>query len=152
MIVTLDTNVIFSAIHSNKGASHQILQLALGNKIRFALTNSVYFEYDDVLTRPDILAKLRLTSDEVEKFLDVIALLAKQHSVYFLLRPNLGDEKDNCICECAFTSQSQFLITSNIKDFKHSELKKLNFKVTTPREFYNDWSNIYDKCSSASDG
>jgi len=152
MIITLDTNVIFSAIHSEQGASHQILREALSGKIQLALTNSVYFEYYDVLTRPDILTKLQLARDEVEKILNTITLLVKPHSVYFLLRPNLKDEKDNCICECAFVSQSQFLITSNIKDFNQSELRHQSFKVVTPQQFYSHWKNIYDKRSSTSDG
>lgn len=151
MIVTLDTNVIFSAIHSKQGASHQILRAVLSGKIQLALTNSVYFEYYDVLTRPEILTKLQLTSDKVEKILDAIALSAKQHSVYFLLRPSLKDEKDNCICECAFVSQSQFLITSNIRDFNQSELRHQSFKVVTPQDFYSNWRNIYDKRPSTTD-
>ncbi len=139
MRITLDTNVIFSALYSKLGASYYILRLVLTEQVTLALSPPVYFEYYDVLTRPDTLTKLNLSVTQVETILDTLALLAKKQSVYFLLRPNLPDEKDNLIGECAFASQSEFLITSNLKDFQCGELKELSFKVMTPKEFYNLW-------------
>ena len=139
MLVTVDTNVIFSALYSKRGASHFILQLVLDEKIELALSTQTYFEYYDVLTRKENLGKLNLTVGEIEDILDLLALLAKKHSIYFLLRPNLIDEKDNMVFECAFASNSDYLITSNIKDFKQSELKGFNFKIITPGEFHKLW-------------
>lgn len=139
MIVTIDTNVIFSALYSKRGASHFILQLVLDEKVELALSTQTYFEYYDVLTRKENLTKLDLTVGEIEDILDLLALLAKKHSIYFLLRPNLIDEKDNMIFECAFASNSNYLITSNIKDFEQSELKGFKFKIITPGEFCKIW-------------
>ncbi len=51
MIVTIDTNIIFSALYSQRGASHLILQLVIDEKIELALSTQTYFEYYDVLTR-----------------------------------------------------------------------------------------------------
>lgn len=85
------------------------------------------------------MAKIHLSIKEIEKILDLLALLAKKHAVYFLLRPNLFDEKDNLICECAFVSQSHYLITSNIKDFVGGELKTFQFQVITPKDFCQLW-------------
>ncbi|MCK6622339.1 MAG: putative toxin-antitoxin system toxin component, PIN family [Calditrichaceae bacterium] len=144
MIVTVDTNVIFSALYSNLGASHQILKLILEEKIELALSPQIYFEYYDMLVREDNLAKLNLMVEEVEDILDLLALLAQKHSIYFLLRPNLIDEKDNMVVECAFASNSEYLITSNVRHFKSSELKGFKFKVVTPREFYKLWESSYE--------
>ncbi len=141
MVVTVDTNVIFSALYSNLGASHQILRLIIEEKIKLALSPQMYFEYYDVLVREGNLTKLSLTIEEVEDILDLLALLAQKHSIYFLLRPNLMDEKDNLVVECAFASDSDYLITSNVKHFKGSELKGFKFKVVTPREFYKLWES-----------
>jgi putative PIN family toxin of toxin-antitoxin system len=139
MIVTVDTNVIFSALYSNRGASHQILKLIIDEKIKLALSTQVYFEYYDVLTRDENLEKLNLSLEEIETILDLLALLAKKFSIYFLLRPNLLDENDNMVCECAFASSSDYLITSNIKDFKIGELKGFRYSVVTPAQFYKIW-------------
>ncbi len=142
MIVTVDTNVIFSALYSNLGASHRILRLIRDEKIKLALSPQIYFEYYDVLTRKENLRKFDLTVSEIEDTLDLLALLAQKHSIYFLLRPNLPDEKDNIFVEGAFASKSRYLITSNIRDFKSGELKGFEFKVVTPHEFYQEWESI----------
>jgi len=139
MIVTVDTNVIFSALYSKGGASHQILKLILDEKITLAISTQVYFEYRDVLTRKENLEKLNLSAAEIETILDLIALLAKKHSIYFLLRPNLIDEDDNMIFECAFASNSDYLNTSNIKDFRNAELEGFGCNVITPGDFYKLW-------------
>lgn len=139
MIITADTNVIFSALYSKKGASHYILRLILEEKVRLAVSPQIYFEYYDVLTRRENLEKLNMSAGEIEDILDLLALLAQKHSIYFLLRPNLTDENDNMVCECAFASNSKYLITSNIRDFRGGELKGFRFRLVTPRDFCIMW-------------
>ena len=144
MIVTVDTNVIFAALYSRSGASHRILELILDEKLKLALSVQTYFEYCDVLTREENLAKLGLTRAEVENVLDLLALLAQKHTIYYLLRPNLIDEKDNLFVECAFASQSDYLITSNVRDFIRGELKGFTFTVITPADFYQLWRSEHE--------
>lgn len=141
MTVTVDTNVIYSALYSNLGASHQILRLILEEKVNLALSPAIFLEYYDVLSREETLAKLNLSIEEIEDVLDVLVLLAKKQSIYFLLRPNLIDEKDNLFYDCAFASNSEYLITSNVKHFKSAELKGNKFKIATPGEFYHLWES-----------
>ena len=136
MLVTVDTNAIYSALFSNLGASHGILRLILDEKVNLALSPPIFLEYYDVLSREETLAKLNLSINEIEDVLDLLVLLAKKQSIYFLLRPNPIDEKDNIFCECVFASNSEYLITSNVKHFKTSELKEFNFKIMTPGDFY----------------
>ncbi len=38
--------------------------------------------------------------------------------LYYLLRPNLPDENDNIFFECAFANNSDYIVNSNIKDFR----------------------------------
>ena len=144
MIITLDTNVLFSSLYSSSGASHQILKLIIDEKLQIAISTPVYFEYNDVLIRTENLKKINLTIKEIEDVLDLLALLAKKHSIYFLLRPNLSDEKDNMFVECAFASNSRYLITSNVKDFKHAELKGFSFQIITPGDFLKIWREKYE--------
>jgi len=139
MIVTVDTNVIFSALYSNTGASHVILELIINEKIKLALSPQVYFEYADVLFREDKRKLLNLDIQALENILDLLALLANKYKIYFLLRPNLIDEDDNIFMECAFASNSNYLITSNVKDFRNAELKNFQFEIITPAEFYKIW-------------
>ncbi|MES9901923.1 MAG: putative toxin-antitoxin system toxin component, PIN family [Sedimenticola sp.] len=139
MIITLDTNVILAALMSQSGASHRILNLVIEEKLNIALSTPVILEYDDVLKREEILEKLNLSEDQIEDVIDLLVLLADKHSIYFRLRPNLFDENDNLFVECAFMSNSHYMITSNSKDFKRGELKSYPFKVITPGDFYYLW-------------
>jgi putative PIN family toxin of toxin-antitoxin system len=145
MVITIDTNVIFQALYSSSGASNKILNLVLEKKLFLAMSIPIYFEYYDVLTRKENLNALDLKIDEVEDILDLLVLNAKKKMIYFLLRPNLLDEKDNIFVECAFASNSSFLITSNIKDFRHGELKGFGFEIITPSDFLKLWRNNYGK-------
>jgi len=139
MIITVDTNVIFSALYSNQGASHQIVRLIIDEEIKLALSPQVYFEYYEVLMRENNLEMFNLSKKETEDFLDLLALLAQKYSIYYLLRPNLPDEDDNIFMECAYASNSDYLITSNVKDFKQSELKGFGFEIITPKDFIKNW-------------
>jgi putative PIN family toxin of toxin-antitoxin system len=142
MIVTVDTSVIYSGLYSKKGASHSILNLILDEKLKLAVSTQTYFEYYDVLTRKKSLEDLNLTVDEIEDFLDLLALLSQKYDIYYLLRPNLPDEKDNIFVECAFASDSKYLITSNIKDFKKGELGSFKYNLATPAQFYKIWGEL----------
>jgi putative PIN family toxin of toxin-antitoxin system len=144
MIVTLDTNVLLAAYISKSGASHKILRLIIDEKIEVALSIQVLLEYDDVMKREKILELTKLSRDQTEDILDLLVLLAQKHNKYFRLRPNLRDEGDNLFIECAFASNSQYLVTSNIRDFTSGELKGFGFEVVTPKDFYQMWSKNYE--------
>ncbi len=48
MVTTVDTNVLFAALRSSDGASFRILHMVLDEDVTLALSNSLYFEYEDV--------------------------------------------------------------------------------------------------------
>ena len=144
MIVTMDTNVLLAALISQSGASHQILSLIINEAVNLALSTQVLLEYDDVLKREKILKLTRLKTEEIEDVLDLLTLLAQKQNIYYRLRPNLRDEEDNLFIECAFASNSNYLITSNIRDFNSGELKGFGFKVITPKDFYQMWRTSHE--------
>ena len=143
MLLTLDTNILYQALKSTAGASYFILQQVRNRKIQIALTVPVFLEYKDVLTRDKSLKDFELLLNDVDKFLRFIAYISKTFEIYFLLRPNLKDEKDNKIVELAVTSQSNYLITSNVRDFKNAELKFDQLKIITPGKFVKMWREKY---------
>ena len=55
--------------------------------------------------------------------------------IYFSLRPNLRDESDNMVFECAANFTAEAIVTYNVKDFKRPELKGYGIKVLKPGEF-----------------
>jgi putative PIN family toxin of toxin-antitoxin system len=141
MLVTLDTNILYQALRSATGASYFILQEIRNRKIQLALSVPLFEEYEDVLKRKKSLRDFELDINDIEKFLRFIAYIGKPYNTYFLFRPNLKDEKDNMVVELAVTSQSDYLVTSNVKDFKNAELKFDNLKIVTPGKFAQIWRN-----------
>ena len=140
MIVTLDTNVVYQALHSRNGASFYILQLVRTRQIELALSVPVYLEYQDVLQRDKTLAALGLTKTDVGAFLWLLAYLGKPHDIFYLWRPNLRDEADNMLLELAVASRSQWLITNNIRDFSvGNELRHDGLSIGTPAQFVSLW-------------
>ena len=139
MLVTLDTNIIYQALKSASGASFFILQQVRERKIQIALSVSLFEEYEDVLKREKSLKDFGLDIEDIDKFLRFIAYVGKPYKIYYLFRPNLIDEKDNMVVELAVTSQSDYIVTSNIKDFKDAELKFDHLKIVTPIEFAKIW-------------
>ncbi len=94
MLITIDTNVLYQALRSSSGASFLIMKLVRSGSCRIALSQPVFAEYQDVLTRKSSLAAFELTHSDVEKILRYISHVGQKFDPYFLFRPNLKDEND----------------------------------------------------------
>ncbi len=107
-----------------------------------AVSVSVFGEYQDVLLRKESLQQLALSQSEAETFLRFVASVAVPTTIPFRWRPNLQDEADNMFVELAVASGSEYLITSNTKDFTvNTDLSFDSFSVITPRDFIGEWRN-----------
>jgi len=136
MKIVVDTSVMFQALMSSKGASHEILQMIRRAEVQVAISVPVFEEYSDVLLRASSLESFKLAAADVLSVLDFIALVSVKTDIRFLMRPNLQDENDNLFAELAFASGAEYLITRNEKDFiNNSELRLDSFKVLNPYQF-----------------
>ena len=146
MRVTVDTNIMFQALYSSTGASHQILKMIRTGELSLAISIPVFKEYQDVLKRKRSLDFIDKTEEDIDTVLEFIALIAKPFVMNYLWRPNLTDEKDNIFAELAFNSGSEYLITNNIRDFTiGNELKLESFEVITPGDFLFRWRRNNEK-------
>ncbi len=140
MRVTLDTNILYQALYSRSGASHAVLQLIRLGEIQLALSIPVFEEYREVLLRKKTRDETGLSTEEMEKVLEFIALIGVATPIDYLWRPNLRDEADNCFVELAVASGSEYLITRNIRDYTvGNELRLDSFRIVTPNEFIQEW-------------
>lgn len=130
-MIVIDTNVIYSALRSNRGASYVLLNSMAEGKVDYAISAALIFEYEDVLKRP--VSDLVFTETEIDAILDSIIALGHRHSSYFLWRPFLNNPKDDMIFELAVVSESDRIITHNTKDFKNSI--EFGVKASTPLEY-----------------
>jgi putative PIN family toxin of toxin-antitoxin system len=139
MLVTVDTNIVFQSLYSSLGASYRILQLIREGRVRIALSHRVFLEYEAVLTRKSSLRSFGLTKSDVADVLRLLAYMSEKFEPSYLFRPNLHDENDNMFVELAVVSQSGYLITQNMRDFRNSELKFDSFRTVTPSMFLMEW-------------
>ena len=94
-------------------------------------------EYQDVLTRPENMTSAS-TADEIRGFLRYLCRIAHRQEVFFLWRPWLRDPEDDMVLEAAVASQSRYIVTHNVRDFKHQGIEKhFGIEPITPKEFLN---------------
>ncbi|HRG45370.1 MAG TPA: putative toxin-antitoxin system toxin component, PIN family [Leptospiraceae bacterium] len=122
----VDTNVLFAGLYSPDGDSGKLLRLIGQGHFTLQISNPLLFEYEKILK--DHRKELGLSLLEIDKFLDYIKLVSVPHKIFFLWRPFLKDKYDDMILELSFKSNSQYIITFNVKDF--SNMKSV-FKCQT---------------------
>ena len=129
--VVIDTNVLLAALRSSRGVSYRLLSLIGDARWQLNLSVPLLLEYEDVLKRSG--KALSLTHADIDDILDFICATANLREVFYLWRPVLLDPKDDFILELAVESNSDFIVTFNIKDF--TGIEKFGLFAITPREF-----------------
>ena len=131
----LDTNVLVSGLCRKEDSPTSQIVRCMGIDWVLALTPAIFLEYEDVLSRRDILALTGLSRREAAQVLDYVADCAVRCIVHYTWRPNLQDESDNVFVDCAVAASAQYLVTGNKKHFRHAELGPFEFEVVSPSEF-----------------
>lgn len=133
MLVVLDTSVLVAAMRSRRGASHQLLRKLPSPQFRPALSVALYMEWQAVLTRPEHLPR-GVDAKQMLGLLRYLASLAHLQDVYYLWRPFLRDPDDDMVLECAVASESRFIVTHNVKDFRRA--RELGVDAISPADFF----------------
>lgn len=129
--IVLDTNVLVSALRSNRGASFKILSLLRDGKFKIHLSVALVCEYEDVLKREEI--GIKLTVEEIDRLIDILCLLGEKNNIWYLWRPLLSDAKDEFVAELAINARVDAIVTHNVKDFRN--IRRFGIEVLTPGEF-----------------
>lgn len=129
--IVLDTNVIYAALRSKRGASYQLLSLLDTDKFEINLSVPLVIEYEDVLKRKQ--DTLVFSSARIEKFVDYLCIVGNWHEVYFLWRPILNDPEDDMLLELAVKANCQYIVTYNKRDFQ--SVDKFGIQLANAKEF-----------------
>lgn len=116
MIVILDTNILVSALRSQAGPCHALLQAIPSQKFTPALSVPLFNEYLDVINRPGLIPD-NITSQDKEAICDHFAKHSRRHKIHFLWRTILPDPKDDLVLEVAVAAGARYIVTRNLKDF-----------------------------------
>ena len=125
--IVIDTNVLLSALYSNKGASYKLVSIIDSDKFVVNISTTLIYEYEEILKQ-----KSKFEFKYIDSILNYICKIGKKNKIFYLWRPKLKDVDDDFLLELAVKSDS-IIVTLNKKDFKPA--KQFNLKVMTPKEF-----------------
>jgi putative PIN family toxin of toxin-antitoxin system len=135
--IVVDTSVFISALISSKGASRELLRQCLRLKYQPLMGNALFCEYEQVISRDEILRSCPLSAEEIQTLLASFMSVCEWTRIYYLWRPNLKDEADNHLIELAIAGNAKIIATNNIKDFKQTQLIFPELLIRKPDEIIN---------------
>ena len=112
--IVIDTNVLVSALRSQRGWSFNLLERIGTGQFQHVITVPLVMEYEDVLHRDGMVP---LKSAAINDVLDYICASGLRQQVHFLWRPKLADVRDDMVLEAAFNGQCEAIVTWNLRDF-----------------------------------
>ena len=134
----MDTNVIVSAIISATGSNRSVLRHCLEGKAEPILGEALFLEYEDLMSRSELMAKSPLSTAAQRQLLEAFLSVCVWVDVYFGWRPNLRDEGDNHLVELAVAGGANWIVTNNVSDFRGGELRFPNLRVAAPAEYLKE--------------
>ena len=131
MKIVLDTNVIFTGLRSQKGASFCLLSLLPSRKFSITISVPLIIEYESVLMRGQLPASI--SKKDIGDVIDFLCYIGSKQDIFFLWRPCLPDPSDDLVLEVAVAGDCDAIITYSKKHFKQAGKFELN--VYDPKEF-----------------
>lgn len=129
--IVLDTNVLVSALRSRRGASYRLVSLVGGGLFDVVVSVPLVVEYEAAAKRHS--KQLGLTHSDIDDIIDYLCHVGLRRDIFFLWRPILRDPKDDLVLEVAVESESDYLVTHNLKDFVEAD--RFGIRVVTPKAF-----------------
>ena len=118
MVVTFDTNVLLSATVWDGGVAQKLLFDLIRQGIKIYSTTEILSEYQEILKRDFDFSDTEV-SEIMGKVLAFVTLVSPQTKI----KAVKNDPDDDVIIECAFESESKYIITYdkhllNLKEFR----------------------------------
>jgi putative PIN family toxin of toxin-antitoxin system len=132
MKLVLDTNVLVAGIRSRTGASNQLLLAGFRRQFVWCCSVPLFYEYEDVLGRAELLLDSRLTRATATKFLMSLSRAVTPVEVNYRWRPQLGDPDDEMVLEAAINCRAD-IVTHNARDFGDAPAR-FGLSVLSPAE------------------
>jgi putative PIN family toxin of toxin-antitoxin system len=132
--IVVDTSVLVSALIGTQGPSRELIRRCLLEEYQPLMGNTLFCEYEAVVSREEIISQCPLTSLEISDLLAAFMSVCEWVQIYYLWRPNLKDEQDNHVIELAVAGNAKTIVTNNIRDFQNAELTFPNLSILQPEQ------------------
>lgn len=133
--IVVDTNVLIGALIGKEyGVNRKLIELCLLRQFQPLINDTLFCEYEDVFSRPEIIARSPYSISEAQELFCAFLTVCHWTKIYYSWRPNLRDENDNYLIELAIAGNAGFIVTNNTKDFYFNELKFPQIKIKLPKE------------------
>jgi putative PIN family toxin of toxin-antitoxin system len=136
--IVVDTSIIASALIGKRGPSREVLRKCLLEEYNPLISNALFQEIEDVITRERIIKACPLPKKEIRELVNAFYSSCRWVPVYFLWRPNLSDEGDNFLIEVAIAGNAEAIVTNNTKDLEGSELLFEKLKILRPEQLLRE--------------
>ena len=130
--IVVDTNVLVSALIGSDGASREVLRKCLTGEYNPLISNALFAEYEDVISRDRVKNICPLSDKETRELVNALYGRCKWVPIYFLWRPNLQDEGDNFLVELAIAGNAEKIVTYNVEDLVDAELNFSGLRIVKP--------------------
>ena len=134
MDIVIDTNVIFSALRSQRGASYKLVSLLPIGRFLVSISVPLIIEYEDVPKRGKLPSSI--SEKDIDDFIDFLCHVGNPQDIFFLWRPFLPDPSDDLVLEAAVAGGCDAIITYNKRHFKNVE--RFGLRILDPREFLSE--------------
>lgn len=131
----MDTNVWVAAVRSRRGASFALLSEIPHRRFRLGVSVALFLEYQEQLLKAVKTKATPLNSMQVEQILAALAHYGAEVPIYYRLRPNLDDENDNLVFECAANFGASVIVTHNVRHFISPKIKGYAMDIMEPGAF-----------------
>lgn len=125
----IDTNVVFEGLTKRGTTAGVIIEAWLADMFQAFATNTLAYEYRDVLSR-------KLSPSRWQQLQPALGSLLKNAQfvdTYYSWRPISPDPGDDHIIDCAMNSNA-IIVTANLRDFRLAQ-ESLGVQVMSPLEF-----------------
>lgn len=133
MKAAFDTDVIVASRRSRSGASYALLRALQAGELAAVASVPMMLEYEAVLMRPEQRLATGMSAQDVQDFLDELAVLLIPVTTWFLWRPRLRDPDDEMVLDAAINGGAEAIVTFNVQDFRPAAAV-FNLRILTPAE------------------
>lgn len=136
LLAVIDTNAIVSGFINRFGSPHKLIRKLRKNLFKLSITNNLWTEYEEVLSRPKLISNLDISKEEMGAILRRIKRGSIMITGSINIPIEIRDPKDEKILSAALSGKADYLVTGDkdLLDLKDNP-KLGSLKIVTIQEF-----------------